>query len=819
MKHASRVIYLGVGHLLTRRALKLALVGALVVGLAGSFNQSSAPVPLSSFVNFEAAQTNPVRLSPDGTRLFAVNTADARVSVFDLSTPSAPKLIVEIPVGIEPVSVFPRNNEEAWVTNQESDSVSVISALKGIVTDTIYVKDEPSDVIVVGSRAFVSVSRSNQVAVFDATTHQLIKRISLLGNNPRALAASPNGKTVYTAFALSGNRTTIIPTQLAPPQPPPTNPQLPPPPQVALIVDATDPAWSSVIAYSMPDNDVAAIDTTSLTVSRYYSRVGTLNLGLAVLPTTGDVFVSNIDSRNLVFYEPVLRGHWVDNRLTRITLTSGQVTPFDLNPGIDYTVLPNPAALATALAQPTSIVPDPSGAFLYVAAFGTDRVAKVDTNGNVLGIIEIGPATGSTVDPKTKRGPRGLALNATAKVLYVLNRLSDTISVVSTANNTVLREVRVGYDPTPAQIKGGRGFLYDAKLSGNGTGSCGSCHLDGDQDHLAWNLGDPGGVVHVVVQNGNSYSMHPMKGPMVTQSLRGLAGTSPFHWRGDRADFTAFNPAFSSLMGGSQISTADMNLYAAYAQTLTYMPNPNQNLDRTLPATLNGGDPNAGRDTYINVPAVGSTTCNDCHTANPGPGTNRLITFQSHAPQPLKVPQLRNLYQKLLFRRVANQPTIDGFGFASPGEFDTMFSLLNQPGRFPNFQGNIPLLTDLIAFQLCFDTGMAPAVGYTRTATAANLQTSSLQSDWTLLEAQAVAGNIDVIIKGTLGGGVHGLVYQTATNDYKSDSTVLGTFTRAQLSAAITNGNTMSVMGVSVGSGIRMGIDRNLDGVLDGDVP
>ena len=85
-----------------------------------------------TFVNFETAQTNPVRLSPDGTRLFAVDTPDARVSVFDVSQSGNPVLIAEIPVGIEPVSVNARSNDEAWVVNQESDTVSVVSVSKGI---------------------------------------------------------------------------------------------------------------------------------------------------------------------------------------------------------------------------------------------------------------------------------------------------------------------------------------------------------------------------------------------------------------------------------------------------------------------------------------------------------------------------------------------------------------------------------------------------------------------------------------------------------------------------------------------------------------
>jgi DNA-binding beta-propeller fold protein YncE len=41
-----------------------------------------------------------------------------------------------------------------------------------------------------------------------------------------------------------------------------------------------------------------------------------------------------------------------------------------------------PAAFVTLLAlvttQPTNVVFDPSGNFLYVASFGTDRVAQVD---------------------------------------------------------------------------------------------------------------------------------------------------------------------------------------------------------------------------------------------------------------------------------------------------------------------------------------------------------------------------------------------------------------------------------------------------------
>src|SRR5712675_1196379 len=108
-----------------------------------------------TYVNFEGKQTSPIRLSPDGTRLFAVNTPDARLSVFDVTQPSNPRLIAEIPVGLEPVSVNPRNNDEVWVVNEVSDTVSIVSVSNRLVLDTRYVKDEPADVVFANGRAFI----------------------------------------------------------------------------------------------------------------------------------------------------------------------------------------------------------------------------------------------------------------------------------------------------------------------------------------------------------------------------------------------------------------------------------------------------------------------------------------------------------------------------------------------------------------------------------------------------------------------------------------------------------------------------------------
>ena len=803
-------------------ALKITIIALILTAIFLPITgKTQTGVASGAYVNFEGSQTAPIRLSADGLRLFTVNTPDARVSVFDLSQEFNPVLIAEIPVGVEPVSVNPRTNDEAWVVNQVSDSISVVSVSQGIVTDTIYVKDEPADVVFVGNKAFVTASRSNSVRVFDVTTHQLVKSIPVFGENPRALAVSPDGSKVYAAFALSGNRTTIIPAGSAPAPPRPNNPNLPPAPQEGLIVDATDPQWNpGVIKYNLPDNDVAEIDVATLSVSRYFSQVGTVNLGIAIRPSTGDLYVANTDARNLVQFETNLRGHIVDNRVTRIVMPGGATTDFDLNPFVDYSVLPNSQAKAQALAQPTAMLFDPTGNFLYVAAFGTDRVAQLDVNGNIISRIEIGPSTGATVNPKTKRGPRGLALSRSGLYLYVSNRISNSLSVVDTSSSSVVKELGVGsFDPTPQVIRNGRGFLYDAKLSGNGSASCASCHVDSDMDMLAWDLGNPGGSMQSVVNNGTTFQFHPMKGPMTTQTLRGLSGLDPLHWRGDKASFLDFNGAFSSLMGGAALSSADMTAYRDFVNTIQFQPNPNQNLDRTLPATIAGGNPSAGRNTFLNEPFTSNITCNTCHAANPGPGTMKAIIPASllQEAQAFKVPQLRNVYQKLNFNNSTGASSIGGFGVLHNGSVPGLFAFLSNP-VFQNFSNDAVRKTNISAFLMCFDTGMAPAVGYARTVTSANVNNTAVINDWALLEGQAVAGNIDLIVKGTVNGQKMGLLYRPASNDYQTDRTGVGPFTRAQLTSNIAAGGVLTPMGVPRGSGTRMGIDRNLDGVLDGDL-
>jgi hypothetical protein len=311
-----------------------------------------------------------------------------------------------------------------------------------------------------------------------------------------------------------------------------------------------------------------------------------------------------------------------------------------------------------------------------------------------------------------------------------------------------------------------------------------------------------------------------MKGPMTTQTLRGLNGLDPLHWRGDRTNFLHFNGAFDSLLGGSVLSAADMAAYRDFINTIAFQSNPNQNLNRTYPTNFAGGNAVAGQNTFFNEQYQPSLqlSCTACHTGPPGPGSDKMI-FDRNAlqeSQDFKVPHLRNVYQKLNVNFAPGAKSVGGFGIIHDGTDPSLLTFLSR-SVFGSFATDTTRKANLNAFVQCFDTGTAPACGYARTITSNNVTSVSVSNDWSLLEAQTVGANIDLIVKGTVDGVRRGFVFQPGLNNYRPDKQSLAPSTRSNLVAKILAGGTITIMGVPPGTGTRAGIDRNLNGVLDSD--
>ncbi len=748
-----------------------------------------AQVP--SFVNFESPQAHAIAISQSGKQLFAVNTPGGSLAVFSVEERANPKRRLEISVGLEPVSVAERSEGEIWVVNHLSDSVSVVNLQLGVVVETIQVGDRPGDIVFADNDrlAFVTSMTEKKVYIIDTATRTVVKRIPIRAHSPRTLLASSDGKTVWVASYLSGNRTTVVPHAKAPRPPSPDKNDLPKAPAQGIIVGTNDPLWKDHVDIKLKDEDVFEIDVDELSVRNSFVGVGTILFNLAQHPKSKAVWVTNTEARNLVRFEPQLKGHVVNNRISHLKIAGSprdSVTVTDLNPNVDYDELPSTTALETSLAQPTDIVFLPSGDKAFVASFGTDRIGVLDDTGNVLTRIEIGDAVGADAEPQSKRGPRALAMLPDGKTLYVLNRLSNSISVVDVESEEVVKELWMR-DPTPEKIRSGRGYLFDAKLSGNGTVSCASCHVDGDRDGLAWDLGDPGGTMF---GNATATALHPMKGALVTQTLKGLAGEKLFHWRGDRPGLRSFNGTFQHLMGGEQLDEDDLLLFVEYLESIQFGPNPFRNRDDSLTDQPTGTSASDGELIFtkrldIGREGLNAFRCIDCHLRSNGAGT---VGFTGLIAQPTKVAQLRGLHEKV--PTAGKETRVSGFGFGADGSKATLREFLADSHRFDGITEQDKKALE--SFLLSFPTETAPIVGLTRTVDNENQSDELILSDLKLMVNQADLGNCGILVTGLLRGDRIKLDYDKSSRAFRSQVENQRELDLEQLLSSINGGSYIS---------------------------
>ena len=531
-------------------------------------------------------------------------------------------------------------------------------------------------------------------------------------------------------------------------------------------------------------------------MKRRVSGVGTTLFNMAVHPQTGKVYVSNTEAKNEIRFEgpgtsaTTVRGRLAESRISVVDVATQSVDAVHLNSHVNFALPtaqnPDQAITATdkarSLAQPTAMVFSPGGDTLYVAALGSNKVAALPT----ASISSNQFSANSAQHIGVPDGPAGLALNAAGTRLFVYSHVAHSVSVVDTVSLAVLKTTPL-FTPDNQRVKSGRRILYDANFSSsNGTSSCASCHTFADLDHLAWDLGNPDDAQKT---NSNNYvnnsprttpKFHPMKGPMTTQTLRGMAKNGPTHWRGDRtavarvtvrgnvetleeASFKEFNPAFVGLLGRqAPLSDADMQAFTDFAMALKMPPNPVRALDNSLSAAEQ-----AGSNTYFNVNNItGLGSCNHCHSLNPAAGqfgTGGLMSFEGfRISENFKVPHLRNMYQKVgMFgfsggTGVATGPQIRGFGFSNDGGIDTLINFFSDPVF--NFPTPVATTRDqVIAFVLAMDTDLLPIVGQQITWRPGASEAVETRLSLLKQQAQITTPRVacDLVVRGNIDGAAH----------------------------------------------------------------
>jgi hypothetical protein len=116
------------------------------------------------------------------------------------------------------------------------------------------------------------------------------------------------------------------------------------------------------------------------------------------------------------------------------------------------------------------------------------------------------------------------------------------------------------------------------------------------------------------------------------------------------------------------------------------------------------------------------------------------------------------------------------------------------------------------AFMMAFDSNLAPVVGQQATLGVRSADPARVD----LFEARAAAGECDLVVKGRRLGRNVGFLFDPATRSFRPDVTHASRVSDAKLRQMAREGE-LTFTAVPPGSGVRIGIDRDLDGVLDGD--
>src|SRR6185369_8578811 len=578
-----------------RIAVTLFVPFLLAVPLAHSASAQFAPgqqfapysPPLYAFdrvegecVNLETELIAPILCIPDpgptvpGGDLVAVaNDADERVVFLDMNL----ALVGEVFVGQGP-SALALNPAapELWVSVRNQSSVVIIDLLsltvKQVLRPAIDVNgvgagraSTPGGIAFANGKAYVASTFTDELLIYDVVTtgHPLVNSLSLIGrfhkaaavlNDPYAVVS--DGNQVLVTSHLSGNNTAPLCHDvfgnhinfdgkgrnfLGPD---------------SIFIESLVTGSSGL---DLPDYDVSVVAATTDKVTRFVRGVGTVLFDVAAAPAgSGNFLVSNLEAQNTIIGEGAFpQGKVMLNRITPFN-------PLVTSPPVVLEALGTGGT--TNIVMPTALEVLPDGRRL-VAGYCSSNVGVLTSANAFLGAIPV-PA-----------GPRGIDYWAPANRIFVLSRATSKVTSFDAGGATTVPTAPLATftlpDPTFDRVKQGR-LEFLLPNSGAQTANCATCHVDGRNDGIGWNLSKR------LSMNPNPQvadSFRDRKGVMITQDLRGLPGAPPYHWRGEQKDIEACNGALAHLLHGTQLSADRPAKLKDYFFSPEYPPNPLQTMN------------------------------------------------------------------------------------------------------------------------------------------------------------------------------------------------------------------------------------------------
>lgn len=294
-------------------------------------------------------------------------------------------------------TVFAHSTGRVFVTNERSNTVSVLNGTTHQVEATIAIGERPRGIGISpdGNEVYVAISKEDKIVVFDPKSLKILRSFNA-GEDPEAFSVHPNGN-IYISNEDSAQATVINPKN------------------GEVIVEI--PVGIEPEGVAISPNGKRVIVTSEST-----------NM-LHVIAVPEHKIVSNI----LVGARPRAATFTHDGKFAFATAEiGGEVIKVDMATG----KIVHQISLGDDKAKPKDILVSKDGKHLYVAGGRLNQVMVL--NSDSLALVK-GIPVGKRV--------WGLAMSKDGERIYSSNGVSSDVSVINTTTSTVIATTKVGEFP------------------------------------------------------------------------------------------------------------------------------------------------------------------------------------------------------------------------------------------------------------------------------------------------------------------------------------------------------------------------------------
>jgi YVTN family beta-propeller protein len=551
---------------------------------------------LAGFLDKQYISPFKLKVTPDGKDLLITAHERNHLMIYDIA---GKKIKASIPVGIWPHSIaIDKTGSKAYISNHWSQNVSVVDLSAQNVVSTIEVGSGPSDLVIDQKGEFLYVNNSfdGNLSIIELEDEKEIRRIPT-GNFPIGIDIAPDGEKVFVTH----RRTITVPFR----KPPIT--------EVAIIdtrykrITERKEIHSAHIMENIsftPSGDLAIftlIRPKNLVPSTQIEKGWMITEGIGIIETgeNGKIAQLLLDEPNRYFPDPY-----------DVVISPDGKKAFVSHAGVDYISVLDVDALRKIISESTQ-----EQLALYANHLGMSSRFVIDR-------IETGP------------NPKGLAVSPDGSSIYIAERYADQVSVLDVESLKIKDRLNLGGPGNMTLVREGGRLFFNAGRTFQNQYSCSTCHPDGSEDGLTYDLTGTGRDLENTI------------------TLRELSNTSPFKWNGKNVSvYMQCGMRFSKFVTRTEsFSPDELNAVVAFMfQKLENPPNAQQLPDGMLTEAQERGRfifertiTNDGRE----IPE--KDRCITCHP--PPYFTDRTLTnvgssFETDKEEFFDTPKLNNIIE------------------------------------------------------------------------------------------------------------------------------------------------------------------------------